>query len=90
MTQDEIAKLIPDNVKEAVARNAYERDSIGWPTDIPPRAWEHIPDRRRQGYLKAAVEDLAAGLAAWGGMYVGTDYLTAETQMKLPLQEPTP
>lgn len=62
MTQDEIAKLIPDNVVEAAAKDDWNRCRKG------ALAWDCVSEMFKEGARIRARASLAAGLAAWGGM----------------------
>lgn len=93
MTQDEIAALIPANVKEEAAAE-YFISSNGYDRERGLRIWnEVLVDRDRERYRLHATNSLAAGLAAWGGMttefrrdsFMGWD----GNLIILPIQEPT-
>ena len=47
--------------------------------------WDNDPDRWRAYFADEARAAFLAIVEAWPGMYIGTDYLTADTQIKLPL-----
>ncbi len=60
MTPDELAKQIPDEVVEAAAIAGYQKSTS--------KAWEKAGYINQQNWRRAALADLAAGLAVWPGM----------------------
>ena len=75
---------IPPAALEAGARAiylAFTEVNIGDGED----RWDRLLPRYRAEYREQARAACLAMLQAWPGMYIGTDYLTADTQIKLPL-----
>ena len=72
--------LIPPSALEAGAR-AF----IGYGVDAA--VWDHLGDAYKNQLQKEMSAAFLAMLTAWPGMYIGTDYLTADTQIKLPLPQ---
>lgn len=90
MTQDEIAKLIPYNVKEAAAKASYNHWRNLRRCRVP--SWEELPDDVRAREINEVTISLAAGLVAWGGMVcdVWKEDPEFPGQIILPLQGPAP
>ena len=67
---------IPPAALEAGARALCNEQRLFW-YDLTKDEHDIIRAEARAAFL--------AMLTAWPGMYIGTDYLTAYTQIKLPL-----
>ena len=55
------------------------------PEQVPEAAWQAASGLWFNGAKWPQI--VAAALNAWPGMYIGTDYLTADTQIKLPFPQ---
>ena len=93
MTQDEIAALIPANVKEAAAKANYEARCKFYRLGAKFAEWEDLTQTEHDNEVAWTCASLAAGLAAWGGMYVEPETMYGKEIGKtifLPIEEPTP
>ena len=80
--------IIPPAALEAGARAAHDlwRKQASAGDDISEyEQWDDLSRFYKDELRDQARAAFIAIVEAWPGMYIGTDYLTADTQIKLPL-----